>query len=221
MSDYIIDHQRGPHIRDYSDLSQDRVVVCSPTGWWTAVGWWKAKGRGFTSLQMAGVFTRDEAYKMSRRRKQEFGTCFHSVPADHVPTLQAKLSEAHRVIMEKCCPGPENWPDGKEWWQVAADRIDTLTGILRAGKDDLWAATHGSDEGGFEPTDWVITAEKVLVGDSHVPTLQAEVERLREVLEQISRWCAVPNSECTASQCPSKVAAAALAAQPSTGKDQQ
>lgn len=138
MSDnFIIDPQRGPHIRDYSDLSQDRVVVCSPTGWWTAVGWWKAKGRGFTSLQMAGVFTRDEAYKMSRRRKQEFGTCFHSVPADHVPTLQA------------------------------------------------------------------------------------EVERFKEALTQISQWCGVPNGECPASDCPSRVASAALAAQPSTRKDQQ
>lgn len=177
--EYVIDQSRGPHIRDYSDQSQNRVIIYSSTGYWAA------NGCGYTTRERAGVYTRDDAYKRAGHCGPEKGCEFHDVPADHVPTLQAKLSEAHRVIMAKCCPGPENWPDSKEWWQVAADRIDTLTGVLRAGKEDRWAATHGSDECGFEPTDWVIAAEKILAGEDHVPTLQAEVERLNEVVQSL------------------------------------
>ncbi len=202
--EYVIDPQRGPHIRDYSDQSQDRVTIYSHTGWWAA------KRCGYTTREMSGVYTRAEAYSAAGHCGPEKGCCFYDVPADHVPTLQAKLSEAHRVIMAKCCPGPENWPDDKEWWQVAADRIDTLTGILRAGKEELWAATHGSDEGGFEPTDWVITAEKALAGDSHVPTLQAEVERLREVVVEAANHL-YDRQDMTRVR---RMAAAALAAQP-------
>ena len=89
---FIIDHQRGPHIRDYSDQSQDRVVICSNSGWWAA------KGCGYTTRDMAGVYTRDDAYKRAGHCGPEKGCCFYDVPADHVPTLQAEVERLRGVI---------------------------------------------------------------------------------------------------------------------------
>ena len=94
MSNFIIDPQRGPHIRDYSDQSQDRVIICSNTGYWAA------NGCGYTTSQMAGVYTRDDAYKRAGHCGPEKGCCFYDVPADHVPTLQAEV-ERLRADIEK------------------------------------------------------------------------------------------------------------------------
>jgi len=83
--EYVIDQIRGQHIRDYSDQSQDRVIICSNTGYWAA------NGCGYTTSQMAGVYTRDDAYKRAGHCGPEKGCCFYDVPADHVPTLQAEV----------------------------------------------------------------------------------------------------------------------------------
>lgn len=89
---YIIDPQRGPHIRDYSDQSQDRVVIYSNSGWWAA------KGCGYTTRDMAGVYTRDDAYKLAGHCGPEKGCCFYDVPADHVPTLQAEVERLRAAV---------------------------------------------------------------------------------------------------------------------------
>ena len=102
MSDYIIDPQRGPHIRDYSDLSQDRVIIYGHTGYWAP------SGCGYTTSQMAGVYTRDDAYKRAGHCGPEKGCCFYDVPADHVPTLQAEVERLREALTEARC-----WiPDG-------------------------------------------------------------------------------------------------------------
>jgi len=94
MSTYIIDPQRGPHIRDYSDQSQDKVVIYSNTGWWAA------NGCGYTTQQMAGVYTRADAYKRAGHCGPEKGCCFYDVPADHVPTLQADVKLLREALGE-------------------------------------------------------------------------------------------------------------------------
>ena len=92
MSNFIIDPQRGPHIRDYSDQSQDRVIICSNTGYWAA------NGCGYTTSQMAGVYTRDDAYKRAGHCGPEKGCCFYDVTADHVPTLQAEVERLRAAV---------------------------------------------------------------------------------------------------------------------------
>lgn len=98
-----------------------------------------------------------------------------------------QLRAAHDAIMPHCCPGPEAWPDGQQWWQVASEKLATLLAILRAGKDDRWAAVHGSDEGGFAPTEWVLAAERVLAGNNATaeaqPSAAEVIAAAKEALE--------------------------------------
>ncbi len=79
-----------------------------------------------------------------------------------VDRVRDDLAAAHKAIMPHCCPGPDEWPESAQWWDVAGDRLVRLTAVLRAGKEDRWAATHGSDEAGFRPADWVVEAEAIL-----------------------------------------------------------
>jgi len=85
IEQYVIDQKRGPHIRDYSNQSQNKVVICSNTGWWAD------KGCGYTVKQIAGVYTRDEAYSRAGHCGPEKGCEFHDVPEDHIPTLKADV----------------------------------------------------------------------------------------------------------------------------------
>ena len=93
MSAFIIDLHRGRHIRDYSDQSQDRVVICSNTGYWAA------NGCGYTTSKMAGVYTRDDAYKRAGYYGPEKECCFYDVPADHVRTLQANVKLLREALV--------------------------------------------------------------------------------------------------------------------------
>lgn len=102
MSDYVVDPHRGRHIRDYSDQSQDRVIICSNTGWWDV------NGCGYTARQLAGVYTRDDAYKWAGRCGPEKGCCFYDVPTDHVPTLQAEV-ERLRGVLAHLRDNVRNW----------------------------------------------------------------------------------------------------------------
>ena len=111
---------------------RDRVVICS------SGHYWRENGSGYTNAQMAGVYTRDKAYKAAGHCGPEKYTSFHDVPKDHIPTLRAELAA------------------------IKADR-DKLLAVLVAGKLDRWAATFGSDAGRqFETTEWVLAAEAAL-----------------------------------------------------------
>jgi len=92
MSGFTIDPQRGPHIRDYSDQSQDRVVISSGDHYW------REDGCGYTNAQMAGVYTRDDAYKRAGHCGPEKECSFHDVPADHIPTLQAEVERLREAL---------------------------------------------------------------------------------------------------------------------------
>lgn len=100
-------------------------------------------------------------------------------------TLRAQLAAAHKAIMPRCCPGPEAWPESADWWDVAGARLARLTAVLRAGKEDRWAATHGSDEAGFRSTDWVVEAESIIdnaPAEAQRDALAARVAELEEAL---------------------------------------
>lgn len=92
MSGFTIDIDRGRHIRDCSDQSQDKVIIWSNTGYW-------AENRcGYTTSQMAGVYTRDEAYKAAGHCGPEKQCCFYDVPEDHIPTLKAEVARLREAL---------------------------------------------------------------------------------------------------------------------------
>lgn len=115
MKTHVYDHERGRHIKDYSDQSQDKVVICSGDHYW------RENSSGYTNAQMAGVYTRDEAYKACGHCGPEKYTSFHDVPEDHIPTMKAKLAEAEEVIRKAqeilfCYTDNEITSD--PWWCV-------------------------------------------------------------------------------------------------------
>lgn len=70
-----------------------------------------------------------------------------------------EMKTAHDAIMSAgCCPGPENWPDGKNWWEVAVDRIRSLEAALAEAREDT-ARLAKAREILFAYTDNEITAD--------------------------------------------------------------
>lgn len=134
-----------------------------------------------------------------------------------------EMKKAHAAIMRNGgCPGPEKWPEGKHWWEVAADRLQWLTTELAEARKDneeldgtdaahpAWwrgndagvaqvcaqinAILDGAEVSGTASEPWESTRRRVAEA-------RKDLERLREVLEagKADRWAAtVGNTETNA-----------------------
>jgi hypothetical protein len=84
------------NIKDLADPNVDRVLIYAGDGGC----YWRQNGCGYTYAHTAGVFTRAEAYALAGHCGPEKRIELHSVPDDHVPTLQAENAALRTAAAE-------------------------------------------------------------------------------------------------------------------------
>lgn len=84
------------HIKDLADPKTTHVLIYAGDGGC----YWREGGCGYTNANMAGKFTREEAYKLAGHCGPEKHIELHDVPDDHAPTLRAEVERLTREMDE-------------------------------------------------------------------------------------------------------------------------
>lgn len=65
--------------------------------------YWAENGCGYTTSYHAGVYSRDEAIRLTKHIGPEKPISLETVPSDHVPTLKARIAELEAQLEEAKC----------------------------------------------------------------------------------------------------------------------
>jgi len=101
------------NIKDLADPNIDRVLIYAGDGGC----YWRQSGCGYTYAHTAGVFTRAEAYSLAGHCGPEKRIELHSVPDDHVPTIQAE-----NAALRTAAAG----------WQALAEKLEACAAVFLA-----------------------------------------------------------------------------------------
>lgn len=100
------------NIKDLADPNVDRVLIYAGDA-----GYYWRQNCGYTYAHTAGVFTRAEAYSLAGHYGPAKRIELHSVPDDHVPTLQSE-----NAALRTAAAG----------WQALAEKLEACASVFLA-----------------------------------------------------------------------------------------
>lgn len=65
--------------------------------------YWAENACGYTTGYYAGVYSREEAIRLTKSIGPEKPTSLEPVPSDHVPTLKARIAELEAQLEQAKC----------------------------------------------------------------------------------------------------------------------
>jgi len=115
------------NIKDLADPNIDRVLIYAGDGGC----YWRQSGCGYTYAHTAGVFTRAEAYSLAGHCGPEKRIELHSVPDDHVPTIQAE-NAALREQLSIATGERDALREAAAGWQALAEKLEACASVFLA-----------------------------------------------------------------------------------------